>query len=116
MSGSGQITPQTVVILGIPFNDVSFTDTAEGVRRRVVSRRPAHIATGTTVGRGAARGDEGRESGLPPGGVAQPLPRRKIDAMAPRAVTGCSPGYAATPRRRARPPATTGFLLAVGQP
>ncbi len=45
MSGTGPITPQTVVILGIPFNDVSFADTVEWVRQRVVSRRPAYIAT-----------------------------------------------------------------------
>ena len=34
-----------VVILGIPFHNVSFADTVEWVRQRVQSRRPAYIAT-----------------------------------------------------------------------
>ena len=37
--------PAAVVILGIPFHNVSFADTLEWVRRRVHSRRPAYIAT-----------------------------------------------------------------------
>jgi len=42
---TGSNTPRTVVILGIPFNDVSFEDTVEWTRQRVLSRRPAYIAT-----------------------------------------------------------------------
>lgn len=38
-------SPPTVVILGIPFHNVSFADTVEWVRQRVRSRRPAYIAT-----------------------------------------------------------------------
>jgi N-acetylglucosaminyldiphosphoundecaprenol N-acetyl-beta-D-mannosaminyltransferase len=34
-----------VVILGLPFHNVSFADTVEWVRQRVRSRRPAYIAT-----------------------------------------------------------------------
>lgn len=37
--------PGTVVILGIPFNDVSFAEAVEWVRQRVRARRPAYIAT-----------------------------------------------------------------------
>lgn len=37
--------PPVAVILGIPFHNVSFTDTVEWVRNRVHSRRPAYIAT-----------------------------------------------------------------------
>ena len=40
-----KLVPPTVVILGIPFNDVSFADTVEWTRQRVLSRRPAYIAT-----------------------------------------------------------------------
>lgn len=37
--------PPVAVILGIPFHNVSFTDTVEWVRDRVHSRRPGYIAT-----------------------------------------------------------------------
>ncbi len=39
------IKPQTAVVLGIPFNDVSFEDAVEWTRQRVLSRQPAYIAT-----------------------------------------------------------------------
>lgn len=45
MDDSEILTPATVVILGIPFNNVSFADTVEWTRQRVLSRRPAYIAT-----------------------------------------------------------------------
>jgi N-acetylglucosaminyldiphosphoundecaprenol N-acetyl-beta-D-mannosaminyltransferase len=45
MNDPGRHTPQTVVILGIPFNDVSFAEAVEWTRQRVVSGRPAYIAT-----------------------------------------------------------------------
>jgi len=38
-------SPPAVVILGLPFHNVSFADTVEWVRQRVRSRRPAYIAT-----------------------------------------------------------------------
>ena len=39
------LAPETVVVFGIPFSNVSFADTVEWVRQRVRSRRPAYIAT-----------------------------------------------------------------------
>lgn len=39
------LAPETVVVLGIPFSNVSFADTVEWVRQRVLSKRPAYIAT-----------------------------------------------------------------------
>jgi N-acetylglucosaminyldiphosphoundecaprenol N-acetyl-beta-D-mannosaminyltransferase len=38
-------SPTAVVILGLPFHNVSFADTVEWVRQRIRSRRPAYIAT-----------------------------------------------------------------------
>ena len=38
-------TLRTVVVLGIPFQDVSFGDVVEWVKQRVKSRRPGYIAT-----------------------------------------------------------------------
>ncbi len=45
MSDRGMRAPQSAVILGIPFDDVSFADAVEWVRQRVLARRPAYIAT-----------------------------------------------------------------------
>lgn len=38
-------TPGTVVVLGVPFKDVSFADVVEWVKQRVRSRCPGYIAT-----------------------------------------------------------------------
>ncbi len=38
-------TPRTVVVLGVPFKDVSFGDVVEWVKQRVHSRCPGYIAT-----------------------------------------------------------------------
>lgn len=38
-------TPSTVVILGLPFHDVTFQETVEWARQRILSRKPAYIAT-----------------------------------------------------------------------
>jgi len=38
-------TPPTVVILGIPFHNVSFDEAVEWARQRILSRRPGYIAT-----------------------------------------------------------------------
>lgn len=38
-------SPGTVVVLGIPFNDVSFAEAVEWVRQRIHAQRPSYIAT-----------------------------------------------------------------------
>jgi len=45
MNEMGRSPASTVVILGIPFSNVSFADTIEWTRQRVLSKRPAYIAT-----------------------------------------------------------------------
>ena len=42
---NANLAPETVAVLGIPFSNVSFADTVEWVRQRVISKRPAYIAT-----------------------------------------------------------------------
>lgn len=42
---AGAREPATVVVLGIPFHNVTFAEAVDWVRRRVESRRPGYIAT-----------------------------------------------------------------------
>lgn len=45
MNATNQQNPSALVILGIPFRNVSFQETVEWARQRILSRKPCYIAT-----------------------------------------------------------------------